>query len=161
MTEPMNVHLRSWEKVRDIISLNATGIFMEGGKDYKGKNNMTELIYSLTSIVNYRRASSKKDILNLAINFYNFLPTLQIFLSNVGIKSFVELYTFRDNGKFPDELLNAINKYFQFYTDFLKEIVKDSHILNKIDYDNYFNTQGQTDFLVDFPKKQKNQKCYM
>ncbi len=158
MTEPINAHLRSWENVRDIISLNATGVFMEGGKDYKGKNNMTELIYSLTGIVNYRRASSKEDTLNLAITSYNALPTLRIFLSNVGIKSFVELYTLRDNGKFPDELLNAINKYFQFYTDFLKEIVKDSRVLNKIIYDNYFNIQGQTDFLVDFPKKTQKPK---
>lgn len=33
MTEPMNAHLRSWEKVRDIISLNATGVFMYPGAD--------------------------------------------------------------------------------------------------------------------------------
>lgn len=158
MSEPINEHLRSWENTRDIISSNATGIFLEGCKYYKGKNNMNELICSLSAIVNYRRASSKENILNLAIISYPFLSTLKIFLSSVGINSFNDLISFRKRGEVPDESLNAINNFFQFYTDFFKEIVKDPRISNKIIYGNYFNLQGQTDFLIDFSKKTQDAK---
>lgn len=152
MTEPINAHLRSWENVRDIISLNATGVFMYPGAD------CNELFLAFMSIVRYRRAKSKEDTLSLGTNFYKLSYTLQIFLSSVGVKSGEEIESLDMRKEYPKELLNAINKYFQFCVDFYREIVKDSHILNKIVYDNYFNVQGQTDFLVDFPKKTKKPK---
>lgn len=152
MTEPMNAHLRSWEKVRDIISLNATGVFMYPGAD------CNELFFALTSILNYRHADSKEKTLNLGITSYQPFYTLQIFLSSVGIKSGEEIKSLHTRKEYPKELLNAINKYFQFCVDFFREIVKDSRVLNKIIYDNYFNIQGQTNFLVDFPKKTKKPK---
>ena len=52
---------------------------------------MCEIVYSLTAFVCHFRVRSEKDILDLAIKSYFILPTLQIFLSNVGIGSFNEL----------------------------------------------------------------------
>ncbi len=141
----INSHLRSWENVKEIIKGNFLGAFLD--------SNYLDLKFAFGIFNNVYRVNLKDGVfdannLKQVISVVQPLPTFNMFLLHRNIK-FSDLISECSKIVIHErKLVEELSSYFTFHINFCLENGQNLYVL----YENCFNLQGNTDFLINFLK---------
>lgn len=160
-----NSHLRFWENTKKIINNNFIGAFWN--------SNYTDFRSAFSIFCIWNRYNFVKDTKQKILILQNLLtalialPTFNVLLLHENINFFdlsSNLQSLSNKNELKIEELDEITElgkiliYVNFYMKFIQESIQNSCILSELIYEYCFNTQGTTDFLIDFPKKTQKEK---